>query len=251
MKKYEVERYSSFERDHWWFVYRRTVVSEFVSKYTNRKPESVLDLGCASGEILRQIFRNIPHRVGVDIEPDFISKARALDADGVYILADINALPFFSERFDLIVLLDVLSHDSIKDKKKFLLGIQNFLAKDGKILICDGAFNCLKGAHSRQVEASTRFSKASLGKLLSESGLQTYRMNYWGQLLFPFLFLKRRVFDRFLLFSVSSSDLRPTSKAINEFLVKLLHLERALCRFVTLSFGTSIIVLAERNMKRR
>ena len=249
MKKSEVDRYSSFEQSHWWFVARRAMIYDFVSNHADRNRKSVLDLGCASGEILRQVFHDTPNRVGVDIEPSLIAKARTLDEEGIYVLADINTLPFTTEKFDLIMLLDVLSHDSIKDKHKLLCQIQRFLSNDGKILICDGAFDCLKGAHSVEVEAGTRFSKASLTQLLNESGFRTNRMRYWGQFLFPFLLLKRRVFDGFLLQDASSSDLRPTPKAMNNLLVFLLYLERAICRFINPSFGTSIIVLAERTME--
>ncbi len=67
----------------------------------------VLDLGCGSGKLLRDLF---PRGVGVDLSAKLIGFAHDKRANHDYIVADIKHLPFRELRFPAVVCIDVLEH---------------------------------------------------------------------------------------------------------------------------------------------
>jgi len=70
---------------------------------------ATLDLGCGEGRFARALAAE-GHRVtGADVSPDLVELARAADADGTYVVADAEALPFPDSSFDLVVAFNVLS----------------------------------------------------------------------------------------------------------------------------------------------
>jgi ubiquinone/menaquinone biosynthesis C-methylase UbiE len=69
---------------------------------------ATLDLGCGEGRFARSLAAE-GHRVtGADISPDLVELAKAADADGTYVVADAEALPFPDSAFDLVVAFNVL-----------------------------------------------------------------------------------------------------------------------------------------------
>jgi SAM-dependent methyltransferase len=69
---------------------------------------ATLDLGCGEGRFARALAAE-GHRVtGADVSPDLVDLARATDADGTYVVADAEALPFPDSAFDLVVAFNVL-----------------------------------------------------------------------------------------------------------------------------------------------
>jgi ubiquinone/menaquinone biosynthesis C-methylase UbiE len=70
---------------------------------------ATLDLGCGEGRFTRALAAE-GHRVtGADVSPDLVELARAAHADGTYVVADAEALPFPDSGFDLVVAFNVLS----------------------------------------------------------------------------------------------------------------------------------------------
>lgn len=91
----------------------------------------VLDIGCNNGKI-KDFLKN-PVYYGVDIDKELISE---LVKEGIKAKqADLNKneLSFKNEKFDFVLLLDVLEH--VVNPQKLLIDSKKRLKKDGKIIV--------------------------------------------------------------------------------------------------------------------
>ena len=50
MNKEYVQQYVQLEKEHWWFVIRRKILFNFLSKQLIVKPQNILNIGAAGGE---------------------------------------------------------------------------------------------------------------------------------------------------------------------------------------------------------
>ena len=90
----------------------------------------VLDLGCGSGKLLRDLF---PHGIGVDLSSRLIEFAYNKDTNHDYLVADVKYLPFRGARFPAIVCVDLLEH--IDDTEQLLDEVQRVVKMEGIIVI--------------------------------------------------------------------------------------------------------------------
>jgi len=91
----------------------------------------VLDIGCNNGRMKN--FLKSPVYYGVDIDKNQISEliekgVKAKQAD-----LNRNELPFKNEKFDFVLLLDILEH--VVNPQKLLLDSKKRLNKNGKLII--------------------------------------------------------------------------------------------------------------------
>src|SRR3972149_327580 len=90
-------KYLKLENNGWWFVGRRNLILQMIKNITY---SSVLEIGCGSGE-LSPYLKNY---YGIDISRNSCKS----------IIGDAHELPFKSDSFDLILLLDLLEHTDDK-----------------------------------------------------------------------------------------------------------------------------------------
>ncbi len=75
------------------------------------RPERVLDAGCGEGETIERLGSLLPHPVtGVDLNPDSVRFAASRLPEDRFDTADLLALPFDDDSFDLVLCLEVLEH---------------------------------------------------------------------------------------------------------------------------------------------
>ncbi len=74
--------------------------AEFVMRW---HPSSVLDAGCGTGRVARELARRGVRTVGVDLDPSMIETARSLAPDLDWVLGDL-ALIDLGRRFDVVVM---------------------------------------------------------------------------------------------------------------------------------------------------
>jgi 2-polyprenyl-3-methyl-5-hydroxy-6-metoxy-1,4-benzoquinol methylase len=94
-------------------------------KQNNLSPESICEVGCGAGEVLRQLQKQLDEKCtfwGYDISPQAIAMANTRTNEKLHFkLADILKEP--PARHDLILVMDVLEH--VEDRFGFLRGIQD------------------------------------------------------------------------------------------------------------------------------
>jgi ubiquinone/menaquinone biosynthesis C-methylase UbiE len=101
-------------------LYRRLVAGfiESVASLVGRAaPRSVLDVGCADGELARRVLARCgPEQlaglryVGLDVAPAQIAAAKELSRGPEFVCADAASIPFDDGAFDLVLGLEVLEH---------------------------------------------------------------------------------------------------------------------------------------------
>ena len=94
-------------------------------RQNNLSPESICEIGCGAGEILRLLQKQLDEKCtfwGYDISPQAIALAETRTNEKLHFkLADILKEP--STHYDLILVMDVLEH--LEDRFGFLRGIQD------------------------------------------------------------------------------------------------------------------------------
>ena len=85
--------------------------------------QSVLDVGCGSGNTFSKMRRLCPisYAVGLDIFTPYIQQAKAQNSYDDYILAEASSLPFKDNAFDVIVSLQLIEH---MDKEQALAAVK-------------------------------------------------------------------------------------------------------------------------------
>lgn len=154
--------------------HRRRLILELLKKL---KYQSVLDIGCGNGEMLREIYsRNSSVRLaGTDISTNIVEINRAkLPFEFTALDLSAAALP---EKFDLLICSEVLEHianykDAIKNIRKMCNGNLIITVPIGKIHPID-----IEMGHTQH------FSPAELNELLTKNGFIVDTIWAWG---FPF-----------------------------------------------------------------
>jgi SAM-dependent methyltransferase len=105
-----------------------------------RAPKKVLDVGCGEGRFCRMLKQHDIDVTGIDPTARLIEAARARDADGAYIGATAERLPFDDNAFDLVV--SYLSLIDIPDIEAAIPEMARVLAPSGALLIANlNSFN--------------------------------------------------------------------------------------------------------------
>jgi 2-polyprenyl-3-methyl-5-hydroxy-6-metoxy-1,4-benzoquinol methylase len=89
---------------------------------------SVLDIGCSSGDLTFDLAKKANKVIGIDLNEKYLEKAKEKNrADNInYVLGDATSYDF-KEKFDFIVLSNVLEH--IENRVEFLKKIRPLSAK--------------------------------------------------------------------------------------------------------------------------
>jgi ubiquinone/menaquinone biosynthesis C-methylase UbiE len=157
------DRYESGGLGRW---HRRVAVRAADSALTFAPvPLRVLDIGCGTGLLLRELSYRLPNAVelvGVDPSPRMLAQAR--DADNGrswFVRAAAERLPLPDEHFDLIV--SCLSFDHWADQGAGLAEAARVLAPNGAFVLVDLCAFWLRGPGARR--------PAQLRALADDAGL--------------------------------------------------------------------------------
>jgi SAM-dependent methyltransferase len=211
--------------------HRRRLMLELMKKLNY---QSVLDIGCGNGEMLREIHRHNPSArlVGTDISSNVIETNRARLPFEFNVLDLSNStLP---QKFDIVICSEVLEHiadykEAIRNLRKMCGGSLIVTVPSGKIHPID-----LEMGHTQH------FSLNELNTLLTENGFVVDTIWQWG---FPFHSIYKRLINlnpQASMNQFSSGTYTPASKLIARFLTFLFY-------FNLKRWGMQLVVLAHVN----
>ena len=100
--------------------------------------EEVLDLGCGTGALMKQVISEDSHRhlTGIDLSSQMIEKAKhQLKNKATLVVGDSENLPFFDQTFDIVYCNDSFHHYPNPDN--VISEVFRVLKKEGIFIICD------------------------------------------------------------------------------------------------------------------
>jgi len=183
-----LDRLAAMERDHFWFVARRRVISDAMSRLSLGPDSRVLDAGCGTGANLTTLRPN-PYSIGVDPFSDHL--ARSLTADGPkFMKGDIRYLALRDSSVDLAMAFDVLEH---VDDLAALKEMDRVTKPDGRIIVTVPAMPRLWSQRDVDAGHLRRYTKRSLREVVSRAGLTTERCVPFNSVLMPLVAASRLV----------------------------------------------------------
>ena len=237
-------QYASVEDKHWWFVARRQIIEQLITKLKLPKNAQILEAGCGTGGNLRMLSR---HGEISAMELDEIACKLANQRQITHVKR--GSLPDnipFTSLYDLILILDVIEH--LDDDLSALKALYSKLKPGSFLLITVPAYNFLWSEHDEINHHKRRYRLNHLKKLVNKAGFQISLGSYFNTFLFPLVLMVRSL-EKILPKQNKnqiSSDLALPSKPINKFLKWLFKSEIYFLDKFTLPFGVSILLIARK-----
>jgi SAM-dependent methyltransferase len=231
------------EERHWWHRARRAVLQTLIRGLALPPAARILEIGAGTGGNL-QMLSQFGHVRAIELDDAALAIAIRKTGGRVDIQSGScpDRIPFSSERFDLIVLLDVLEH--IHDENATLAAVRGMLSSRGYVLLTVPAYRWLWSAHDEFLYHKRRYRKIELQRLVQAAGLATERITYFNTLLFP-LAAAMRLTARMSAGAASHGRTIPP-EPLNGLLGSVFAAERFLLRRFDLPFGVSLLAILRR-----
>jgi SAM-dependent methyltransferase len=231
------EWFAIANRDHFW-IRRRFDVLQKLARGIEFRGKQIGEIGCGSGLVQQQFQQRYQTNVdGFDLNEHALKNSVATNQPRYcYNIFDRN--PGFRERYDVVLLFDVLEH--IEDEKPFLEAVLFHLKKGGFLFINVPAFMAFHSRYDEVVGHQRRYDLDMLDKACSSVALKKVTSTYWGLPMVPLLLLRKLWLkgqtDSRL---VTERGYKPPGKAANSILNLSAKMEPVPQRLV----GTSVMAI--------
>ncbi|MBL7892791.1 MAG: class I SAM-dependent methyltransferase [Bacteroidia bacterium] len=235
--------YSTFEREHWWFLARKKIILSHLSTLLKEKKNlNILNIGAATGAstIMLQQFGKV-----TSVEYDKECCDFLLNNLGIPVVnCSITDLKFDNEEFDLVCAFDVIEH--VEDDTKGVNEMKRVCKQNGIICVTVPAFMSLWSNHDEVNMHRRRYVKNQFMNLFKKDGHIIFA-SYFNFFLFLPIYLFRKI-NRFipsrLLRGGSGSDVTVFKKSfLDSILFHLMASERYFLNLnIPLPFGVSILL---------
>lgn len=229
------DRFFEVEDRHWWFVGRRHIVLDQVSRYG--KHGRVLDLGCGTGGVLAHLD-SYGEAIGIDPSSEAAGYCRQRGVKMA--IASGMELPFRDQSFDVVLALDVIEH--VDDDVAILREARRVLRPGGVVILTVPALPWLWSSHDDVNHHRRRYVRRTLEASVRAAKLRPVKTSYYNALLLP-LAVTRKVVHRF---NGTGDHLETLPGAANGVLRGVLSAELPLIRQVDLPIGASLVCTARR-----
>jgi SAM-dependent methyltransferase len=227
------------EESHWWFAGKRQLLRSLLGD--SRAGERVLDLGCGTGGILRDL---LPHGRCYGMDRSELALRICRDRGFASLTrGDLLAIPFRSRSFDTVLLMDVIEH--LDDDEGLLRRAAELLDAGGRIVVSVPAFRCLWSQHDVTFEHRRRYTARELTSVIRRAGLVPERVTYTNCAIFPVAAVWRNLARRTGLGRIAPRhDFWPVPRWLNALLAKVYAVEGWLLRRRNLPLGVSVACIA-------
>jgi SAM-dependent methyltransferase len=237
---YSVE--AEVEETHWWFVGRRLLFGQELTRSQTPVDARTLDVGTSTGSNLRLLRDCGFTRVtGLDVSVEAIRLCES-KGFGPVEQGSVCAMPFPDASFDLVLATDVIEH--VDDDGLALSEVARVLAPRGRALITVPAFQSLWGLQDEVALHKRRYRLRPLLDLVRRAGLRPCDTFYFNYLLFAPIWLARQIIR------IGRIELRSEGEvntpALNVVLSAIFSADVRTARRLRPPFGVSIFVMAEK-----
>jgi SAM-dependent methyltransferase len=238
-------RFYQVEDRHWWFVGRRRIVLDQLSRYLTpagspHAPgcrDRILDLGCGTGGVLAHLGR-FGLACGIDPSPEAVGYCHERGLPVA--LGSGLELPFRDGSFAAVLALDVIEH--VEDDVGMLREARRVLRPGGIVVITVPALPWLWSSHDVVNHHFRRYMRATLSRAVRAGGLTPVKVSYYNALLLP-LAVTRKVLHRL---NGTGDHLETLPGPANALLRTILTAELPAIRRLDLPLGASLVCTARR-----
>jgi SAM-dependent methyltransferase len=247
MNPLEFANIAKVEEQFWWFQGMRRILFRLLDPLVRgRQIDRALEAGCGTGHFAQLLNGRYGWRVvASDREWEGLRYGRNLGVNGL-LQADVTALPFQDDAFDVVLSLDVIVHFPRGQEEAPVRELSRVLAPGGMLVLRVAALDILRSRHSQFTSERQRFTRRRLIRLVKRHGIRVVRCTYANSLLLPIALAKFRVWEP-LLRKPPESGLQPPRRWLNRVLYLPLFLESAwLGAGMNLPVGQSLILIGEK-----
>lgn len=209
---------------------RRRIINEIVSYYGNNFDINILDVGCGTGGLIKELLsRGYKNVEGFDLSVHAVNycKLRRVKVKR----ADLENIDkeYLDQKYDVIMLVDVLYFFCESDWRRITDKMNTLLNSDGIVLMNLPAFKGFSGSHDIAVGIKRRFEKRDIRKIFTLNRYKILNIIYWPFFLSPMIYLVRRLqkmMMRVFNYNKGISDIKLPVPFINKILLWLACLDR-------------------------
>lgn len=240
MQGYLYKDLYNLEETHWWHNSKRRIVVNRIQYYFKGEQSKILDVGCGTGKNLEQ-FKKIGEIYGLDGSKKAIEFCKKRGLENVR-LGKAENMPFKTNSFDVITLLDVLEHTN---DNKTLQEAYRVLKKNGILVITVPAFSWLWSDWDKVLHHKRRYNKKDITDILNKNNFTVVYATY----LYSFLVLPALIIRRIKgLFKKReySSDFRLSNNLLNWLMNFITKIEFQIAQNIPIPTGTTILLVAQK-----
>ena len=219
----------------------RELCIQFLKKYDQSENNTVLEIGCSSGNLIKNIIQLKKFfYIGSDAIKSYIYKLSSEYQNIPFIIFDLLKNPFKESICDVVIMLNVLEH--IKDDDKALLEVNKILNNQGILILEVPSGKFLYDDYDRKLLHYRRYNMKDIEKKLLNAGFKIETKTHLGFLVYP-LFVTVKLFNK--LFKNKNIVIKQ-AKASNNILLKILfNIEKKL-KNIYLPFGIRCFICARK-----
>ncbi len=223
MNPEEYPKLRAIEERHWFYRGKRRIVSCWMDRYIDLKPEDLLiDAGMGTGAWTLEMTRRC-RVLGLDDHDESLALAGPLleRAGGSVLKSPINSVPLPSGVAAVVTLLDVLEH--VEDDQGALREMIRLTRAGGLILLTVPALPWLWSDWDEALHHRRRYTRRQLLRLTNQPGVRLLRCAYFNTaMLLPIAAVRwgRRLLSRRQVLMRLEDRLPP--RVINEALYQIL-----------------------------
>ena len=243
----EYERMYRLEDSYWWFVARHRLIEALLrTRYgapgAQSEPLSILDIGCGTGAMSKRVAR-WGRVVSADFSPLALQFSRRRGLSNL-VGADAMRLPLASNRFDVLIAMDMLEH--LPDDCRALAEFLRVLKPGGRLFATVPAYPHLWSEHDVALMHHRRYQRRELRERVTGAGFQLEKLSHTMSLLYPVVAMQRRLNASRPPHDPPQAAMPIVPSPVNSALTGLLAAENALARRLDFPFGVTIVCVARK-----
>lgn len=246
MESIEYKKMYDVECSHWWFQGRNKLI--FGNLPAKGNGIKVLDIGCGTGLVAKELADRGYDVTGLDIMPEALIFCKQRGIKNI-IKGDILNLPFKEGSFDIVLCLDMLYHQKVNDDEKALKEAFRIIAPGGKIIVTSCANKYLSGRHDKAVHTRHRYGLREIVEKIRKCGFSVKKASYFNTFLFPLVYVLRKCDNLINKNKPIKSEVEHVNPFINLLFKSIFFSEIELLKKVNLPFGVSLICIATKAKK--
>ncbi len=205
------------QNTHWYYQSKKIPLLNYFQSLSNEIKYDIIDVGSGTGFFAEEILKAFPEKINncylIDTE---YSEDEIKKSSGTRLIKQ-NKIPEVISNA-LVVMMDVLEH--LEDDKKMLDEIKANATGQNYFFITVPAFKSLWSAHDEYLCHYRRYTIETLKKVLMESKYTLTSTYYLYGILFPLVWLSRRISNLSSDKEVKS-EMKPLPPILNKILFSI------------------------------